>query len=83
MPISNDIDRDESARHGGVGAPRRRCYSFPKVAAVTGHKSLREVEHYIQDAAQIGLADAAIATVAPATEVPFLNLVSDTDGGPD
>ena len=34
------------------------------LAAVTGHKSLREVERYIKDAAQIGLANAAIATVS-------------------
>ena len=35
----------------------------PQIAAVTGHKSLRKIEHDIKAASQIGLADAAIATL--------------------
>jgi integrase len=50
--------------HGLRKAAARRLAeagcTAPQIAAVTGHKSLREVELYIKDAAQIGLADAAI-----------------------
>jgi integrase len=53
--------------HGLRKAAARRLAeagcTVPQIAAVTGHKSLREVERYIQAASQIALADAAIATV--------------------
>ena len=53
--------------HGLRKAAARRLAeagcSASQIAAVTGHKSLREVERYGQAAAQIALADAAIAAV--------------------
>jgi len=59
---------DHCSAHGLRKAAARRLAeagcTAPQIAAVTGHKSLREVERYIKDAAQIGLADAAIATVS-------------------
>ncbi|MBT3371982.1 MAG: tyrosine-type recombinase/integrase [Rhodospirillaceae bacterium] len=59
---------EHCSAHGLRKAAARRLAeagcTAPQIAAVTGHKSLREVERYIKDAAQIGLADAAIATVS-------------------
>lgn len=59
---------ENCAAHGLRKAAARRLAeagcSASQIAAVTGHKSLREVERYTQAAAQIALADAAIAAVA-------------------
>lgn len=59
---------ENCAAHGLRKAAARRLAeagcSASQIAAVTGHKSLREVERYTQAAAQITLADAAIAAVA-------------------
>jgi integrase len=42
--------------------------SAPQIAAISGHKSLKEVQHYIVDADQVRLAQAAIRAVSEHSE---------------
>ncbi|HEV2101024.1 MAG TPA: hypothetical protein VGR45_19115, partial [Stellaceae bacterium] len=44
--------------------------SAPEIAAISGHKSLREVQRYIEEADQARLADAALAKLPPSERAP-------------
>jgi integrase len=72
----NEAGLPHCSAHGLRKAAARRLAeagcSAPQIAAVTGHKSLREVERYIQAAAQMKLADAALLRTEPEQEVANL-----------
>ncbi len=55
-----DICRCHGLRKAAARRLAEAGCTAPQNAPDTGHKSLREIERYIKDAAQIGLADAAI-----------------------
>ena len=55
-----DVCRSHGLRKAAARRLAEAGCTAPQIASVTGHKSLREVERYIKDAAQKGLADAAI-----------------------
>jgi hypothetical protein len=82
----NDAGLPQCSAHGLRKAACRRLAevgcSAPEIAAISGHKSLKEVQRYIEEADQVRLAQAAIRRIIGQTGNGIVANPDDAGGYP-